>query len=344
MWYIIVKFKRKLRLIFMKEFSAKKTFHRIGMTYTAMTILVTLLQVLVAFVGVKVWSVENFTIDIQMLLNSAMLYVGGFLILQLGMRSMPIAKMEKHSMSVVELIQAFCMCYAILIASNLLGQFVTTWIGLLRGTVVENPVEVLTSEISMPVLVLLTVICAPVFEELFFRKFLIDKTVMFGELPAILLYGFLFGLFHGNLSQFPYAFALGVLFGFLYVRTGKIRYTMILHAFINSFGAVISSFILEQVSMEEITALVHQMMGMELLETTVSPNAMIGLAALAVLEVMTVLFVLAGIILWILCTKKICLYTREQDIPRGQRMKTVLGNWGMVLYMLIWIAMILYNL
>lgn len=328
----------------MKEFSAKKTFHRVGMTYTAMSFIVTILQVLVAFIGVKVWSIEHFSIDKQMLLNSAVLYVGGLLVLKLGMRPMPTAKLEKHTMSVMELVQAFCMCYAILIASNLIGQLVTTWIGTIRGTAVENPVEVFTAQISMPVLVLLTVICAPIFEELFFRKFLIDKTVMFGELPSILLSGFLFGLFHGNLSQFPYAFALGVFFGFLYVRTGRIQYTMILHAFINGFGAVISSFILEQVSMEEIMALLHQMMGIELLETTVSKNAMLGLAALVVLEIMIVIFVLAGIILWILHAKKICLYTREQDIPRGQRMKTVLGNWGMILYMLIWTLMILYNL
>lgn len=198
----------------MKKTYAKKTFHRVGMTYTAMSILSMVLQIVVSMIGIKICSIENFSINLQMLLNSGVLYVVGFCTLKLGMRSIPTAKLEKHDMSVKELIEAFCLCYAILISSNLLGEMLTTLIGNVKGTVVENPVEMLTDQVSIPVLVILTLICAPIFEELFFRKFLIDKIVRFGEVPAILVSGLFFGLFHGNLSQLPYAFTLGIFLDF----------------------------------------------------------------------------------------------------------------------------------
>ena len=45
----------------------------------------------------------------------------------------------------------------------------------------------------------------------------------------MLFSGLMFGLFHGNLNQFVYAFVLGLCFGFIYVKTGNIRYTIGLH-------------------------------------------------------------------------------------------------------------------
>ena len=49
-----------------------------------------------------------------------------------------------------------------------------------------------------------------------------------------------FGLLHQNFFQFFYALGLGLLMGYLYVRTGKLRYTILLHAIINFMGGVIA--------------------------------------------------------------------------------------------------------
>lgn len=83
-------------------------------------------------------------------------------------------------------------------------------------------------------------ICAPLGEELLFRKLLIDRVRRFGDLPAILLSGLLFGLFHGNLFQLFYATVVGMLLAYVYTRSGRYSLCVIMHAIINSVGSVIS--------------------------------------------------------------------------------------------------------
>ncbi|MBR5123503.1 MAG: CPBP family intramembrane metalloprotease [Clostridia bacterium] len=84
-----------------------------------------------------------------------------------------------------------------------------------------------------------TCICAPLGEELIFRKLLIDRTRRFGDLPSILLSGLLFGLFHGNLFQFFYATAVGMILAYIYTRTGKYWWCVLLHAFLNLMGSIV---------------------------------------------------------------------------------------------------------
>ena len=70
---------------------------------------------------------------------------------------------------------------------------------------------------------IIAVLIAPTAEELLFRKLLTERIVKYGELAAVLASGLFFGLFHGNLNQFSYAFLLGLFLGFIYVKTGKLR-------------------------------------------------------------------------------------------------------------------------
>ena len=50
----------------------------------------------------------------------------------------------------------------------------------------------------------------------------------------------MFGLFHGNFGQFFYAFAVGSVFAYVALRTGGIRYTVVLHFLVNFFGMTVS--------------------------------------------------------------------------------------------------------
>lgn len=77
------------------------------------------------------------------------------------------------------------------------------------------------------------VIGAPVMEELFFRKAFLDRLHSYGQWTAAAASALLFGLAHGNSGQFFLAFFLGLLFAAVYMKTGRVYYTMILHALIN---------------------------------------------------------------------------------------------------------------
>lgn len=326
-----------------KELSAKRVFSKVGIIYTVFSVLTTVLQVVSAAIQVSFSS--EVSIESQIVLNSVIMYVFGMIILFFGFRvfHIPKAEISKHKMSVGDLFKAFCMCYTLLIASNMVGLLITNLIGQLKGSAVINPVEMLVSEISIPVLFFVTVICAPIFEELFFRKCLIDYIVPYGEVPAVLLSGFLFGMFHGNLSQFPYAFTLGAFFAMLYIRTGRIIYPMVLHAFINFFGSVAVTLVLDGLELDGIMRVLDSVSPTEIL-TYVTPEAMRSFLMLAAYEILIAIIVIIGIIFWILDHKRIVFYTREKEMERGSRLKMVLGNVPMILYILVLLPMIIYNL
>ncbi len=74
---------------------------------------------------------------------------------------------------------------------------------------------------------------APVVEELMFRGFVLRSILPYGTNAAILFSSFLFGLYHLNLMQTPFAFLMGIVLGFVAVEYG-LKWSMLLHAFNNT--------------------------------------------------------------------------------------------------------------
>lgn len=323
----------------------KKNFSNLGMVYTIFSVVVTLLQYVVSQIGVKVFSPEVFNTNVQMMVSSCILYVIGMLILPCGLKKVetPKATLTRHKISAGDMVSAFCMCYALLIGSNIAGMMINAAIGTLKGSPVVNPVEILSAEMSFPVLILLTVVIAPIFEELFFRKFIIDKVVCYGEMTAVLISGFMFGLFHGNLSQFPYAFAIGIFFGIIYIRTGNIIYSIILHAAVNFLGSIASALVASGAGYDVLNDIMSATTETEAM-AAISLENLTGLIGLIVFELILIIIVIIGIIMWILEGKKIGFYTRPNDIQRGKRFQTTLGNPGMAAYIVVWLVMIIYSL
>jgi membrane protease YdiL (CAAX protease family) len=75
-------------------------------------------------------------------------------------------------------------------------------------------------------------ILAPVWEELLFRGVILRKLQLFGKRFAVLCSAVLFGLFHGNLLQTPYAILIGLVLGYVTVEY-SIIWAMALHMFNN---------------------------------------------------------------------------------------------------------------
>lgn len=95
-------------------------------------------------------------------------------------------------------------------------------------------------------MILYSVILAPIGEELAFR----GVTLRIGRraLPfwaANLIQAFLFGVFHMNIIQGPYAFVLGLILGFVCEKAGSIYYAIFLHFLFNLWGTVVASFLAE---------------------------------------------------------------------------------------------------
>ena len=90
------------------------------------------------------------------------------------------------------------------------------------------------------VLNLLTYALIPgVVEEVVFRGFLLGALQPFGERRALLLSALLFGLAHLNFTQMPFAFLLGLFFGFVFLRTGRLWPCMMVHFLNNAMSVVL---------------------------------------------------------------------------------------------------------
>lgn len=76
-------------------------------------------------------------------------------------------------------------------------------------------------------------------EELVFRGWILGALQPFGERRALLLSALIFGLIHGNLTQVPFAFILGLLFGYIFLRTGRLWPGIVLHFLNNAMSVVL---------------------------------------------------------------------------------------------------------
>ena len=246
-------------------------------------------------------------------------------------------------MKLSHILITFLICYAGTYLCNLVGTFITSIIGIIKQSEVENVMVNLTSQISPWVNFLIVVIAAPIMEELLFRKFIVDRTARFGEGVSIVLSGLMFGLFHGNLNQFVYAFMIGVLFGFIYIKTRNIIYTIILHMIVNFLGGFVSSIMLEKSNYFELMELMGTETNPEALMAFMQENAL-GLIVFMLYAMVLMAFVVAGIVLFFVNKRKFKLEAGEITIEKGQRFKTIILNVGMILYCVFWIGMIIWQL
>ncbi len=181
---------------------------------------------------------ENFA-TIYIVLNSINVCVIGTTVLALALRKLPVTKIEKRPMKIGQLLLLIMMMYGLTQVGSLMGMpihLALTTIGSLTADSEDAAAELSNNLVfsSGTVIRIISIGILPaIFEELLFRKFLIDRTIRHGEFISCAMSGIMFGLWHGNFQQFFFAFFIGVLFAFVYIRTGNIIYTMIMHASVN---------------------------------------------------------------------------------------------------------------
>lgn len=110
----------------------------------------------------------------------------------------------------------------------------------------ENPVLSLFAEAphwKVAMLGLLVVFVGPFFEEIVFRGWLFGGLRRsWGDTPALLLSSLLFALIHGDAPGLIPLFCLGMIFGWVYRRSGSLWASIIVHGFWNAttFSLLIS--------------------------------------------------------------------------------------------------------
>lgn len=228
--------------------------------------------------------------------------------------------------------------FPIAFAGNLIGTGLSS---LISGGTASDYVSDLVLDSSWWVNALFVVVLAPIFEEWIFRKQIIDRTRRYGEKVSILLSALVFGLFHLNIYQFFYAFGIGLVFGYMYMRTSRLRYSILMHMIFNAQGSLLAPLILSfagDATAKLADGSLSEAEQMQLLAD--NPGVMaLGLYGLAML-----VLCIAGIVVLALNVRKLEFYDTPEQLPLGRGLRAALLNPGAIIFIALTAAYSVWNL
>lgn len=325
------------------EENTRQHFSNLGWSFLIGSLVIYGVQLLVTLL-VSMWRPEwlNNT-NISLILSSSSMYLLGMPVLAHFVCKIPAVSIPKRKMKVSHFLLALLMCYPIMYCSNLIGVILTTIIGVIKGSPVDNKMLGIVSDANIGVMLFYMVIFAPIMEEFIFRKLLVDRVARYGQGVAVVVSGVMFGLFHGNLNQFIYATAMGMFLAFLYVKTGNVKITIGVHMVVNFFGGVVSTLLLKAIHYEEFTELVYgggtPVQLLQFYQTYLPGWILYMLYAMMLLAI-----VVTGIVLLIVFRKRFVLEKGEIEIPKEKCFDIVFINMGMLVFCLFWIGRIILQL
>ena len=249
------------------------------------------------------------------------------------MGRVPSAPRERHAMKAGSFVVTAIISVFAMYAGNIVGNVLLTLISSLLGRAPANPLLTYAMDDSAWLRALVMVIIAPIIEEYVFRKTLIDKMNVYGERLSVIASALIFGLFHGNLSQFFYAAALGLVFGYIYLKTGKLRYTVSLHMGINFLGGVVAPALLERIDLDKIGDI-------DVSDLDSLREFIVDLAPLAVYSLAMIVLSVMGLIFFCANVRKFTFEPSPLALPSGSRFKTACLNPGMILFLLSSLALV----
>lgn len=309
------------------EKEIRRHFSKIGFAYLAGSIVIYAVQFLAAMVGKKF--VPGVMADANGSFILLMLTMYGISMPFMGwlVSRIPAQKIEERKMTAGQWIIAFLMCYGLMYAGNLIGTALTFGIGMVKGTGVDNPLVSTVMQLNPWVTFVIAVLIAPTAEELLFRKLLTERIVKYGELTAVL--------------------ASGLFLGFIYVKTGKLRYTIGLHMAINFIGSSLGTWMLRVTGyMDTMETLTEFLNTKNLAVLADLGNGIVGMFIFGSYASLILMMAGAGLILmWLNRKKFVCCAPEEKVASLGKKKAAVMiGNPGILLYGAFWIGIMIWQL
>ncbi|WP_101615775.1 CPBP family intramembrane glutamic endopeptidase [Bifidobacterium margollesii] len=232
----------------------------------------------------------------------------------------------------------FVMGVPIMMVGSLLGSVISD---MLSAGQASNALDEVASDNSIGGIILqfvVFVVLAPLVEEYVFRKQIIDRTRVYGEGLSIIFSALIFGLMHANFYQFFYAFGWGLLWGYVYMRTGRVRYTIGLHALVNLLGGIVSPMVLDGLNSVAWTVLetgtAHE-------RQAVLRESWPVMVALAVYILAMIALFVAGVVLLIIRRRGFVLRPAPQELLPGNRARIAFGNAGVVVFVVLTVMVML---
>ena len=328
------------------ERSVKKSFSRIWLSiflYISVSYLVSfLVQVLII---VSSGSPKEALAILEMPLVNASLgvlpmYLIGLPILALVLRGMDTRKKKPINISAKEFFSLFLVCIAFMYFGSYISQLLGDAYSSIFGYELQDMTADTIETWPLWLIFLLVVILGPIVEEFIFRRLLIDRLSVFGDRTAIIFSSVAFSLHHGNLFQFFYAALLGLVLGYIYVKTSKLFFPALMHAILNFVGAFVPIFVMKFT--DELT----------LLDAAMQSGAAVDLGRYYLClfitlgySLMILAMIIAGTVILFRNFRKVKIDPYcEIDIPRGRTLSLATQNAGFVFFAVAILAVLVMTL
>ncbi len=305
-----------------QRLTAKKGFSKMALGILAIPLVTTVLQLIIG----AFYPLENASEIATWIISFAPMYAVGVPVAWFIIRHVPKVSLQKGNFSAGDIVRMIFVSAFLMYGGNIIGVIITSIVSAIFGTAPQIGINDFLMSDALWLKVLFVVVLAPIIEELLFRKLLIDRMSRYGEKLAVVTSALMFGLFHGNLSQFFYAFLLGLLFGFMYVKTGKLRYSIAYHMGINFFGSVVSSWILELIDLEALENMTDV--------TAITPEMVTGILVYLVYTAAILIAFVIGLVIFCRNLRRVRFNKSELVLQKGDTFKTVWLNLGMILFSL----------
>ncbi len=298
---------------------AKKRISRLGWGCLAILISASVLQALcMKFLPKNEWTMWIYSF--------APIYLVAMPLGILIFSKVPKAKLEPKSLKFSDIVQVSFISLFMMYGGNFLATLLTSFLPVNS----EPGVMEFVMADSWVLKILVLVILAPIMEELIFRKQLIDRLHPYGGKLAVVTSALIFGLFHGNFTQAVYASALGLVLGFVYLKTGKLRYSIGLHMGVNFLGGIVSSWLLENLDLEALADPERMM------EAIMTP----AFAAYVCFLIFVFVSLVVGLVLLCRNARRVRFAVEEKELGRG-KWRIAWGNPGMIVFAILCVASII---
>lgn len=321
--------------IFNKK-KCRSAFNRLGFAFSAFELIFMGAAYLAAFI-VSIFFPQLLDIEIvSWLINYMPMYIIAVPVTALILKSLPVTKPQNHRLTSGKYSVLVLIGIGLTISGSLIGNMLSAFIDLITGLTTSNAVNDMLLDTNPLIILFFVVIMAPITEEFLCRKLIIDHTLMYGERTAIILSGLMFALIHGNFFQFFYAFALGALMAFIYIKTGHLRYTIGFHMIINTIGGLIPTILMQSIDMDAIESMTTEQImnaaGDEMYGIIFTVFIILLLCAYVFIEYG---LAIAGIVLFFVSIKKMSAAVKPINIPKGTLVRCIFLNPGMILFLVI---------
>ncbi len=268
------------------------------------------------------------------------MYVTALPILYLMLRRVPRSKCRGNDISLGEMATLFLISEAVMTVGALISSYLTGIFSFLLGHDIVDRTSELVLGSPAWIVILVAVVIGPIAEELIFRHGLIPALKPYGDRYAIVVSAVAFGIFHGNFSQMIYATALGLILGYVYVRSGSVWYGVILHVLMNFFGTVPT--LLASDSLDRLTEITESgMAGMDAITYMIDSIKVMDVALLQYGLAFGGIVALVNVI-----KRKSVRIPREVEVPieRARLTKATLLNVGAILFIALCFGEVILSL